>query len=566
MAKRDRHGHLQVSEAGHDGGGFPLGDFQQAGLQAHQFGQDMLNGVAQIEAQIGGNLIIPRASGVQFFASFADQRGQSGLDIHVYVFKADRPCKVTGFYFLLDLVEPLQDLLTVSRVQNAGFGEHAGVGARTLDVITVEALVKADRRCKGFDKAVGGFAKASSPGFFRCRLFRHDASWQWNWPESIPELLKFECAAAANRQVGYQLITQALSQAGSRQTESGGQPPVDSLFLPSFCDIRLVFGVVVIAELLAFVIVLANPASAVWNRLGLVSLFVQWVALSGAAVLCLSRPVLARLSNMAAAMTSYLLLLLVTVLISEISRHLMEKGMLAQQNAAEHAAFLLRNLAVSAIISALLLRYLYVSHQWKQQIQAEAQARLDALQARIRPHFLFNSMNSIAALISVDPPQAEQAVQDLSDLFRVTLRQASERVTLEEEIDVAHRYLRLEKLRLGDRLEIQWHITTLPLQRKVPSLILQPLLENAVYHGIEPLAGGGVIHITGCVEGPRIRITVRNPRPTGRGPESRQGNRIALKNIRLRLQLAFGGRAGVALRELDDVFEASMYFPREKAR
>lgn len=360
-----------------------------------------------------------------------------------------------------------------------------------------------------------------------------------------------------------QILQNHLPRVGGGKAGRVETGRLDGLFLPSFCDIRLVFAVVLIAQLLAFVVVLSSRQSDSWSQLGLVSLFIQWVALSGAACLCLARPVLARLSNTAAALSSYLLLLLVTILVSEVAIGVTHRGNLA---AIDHAGFLLRNLAVSAIISALVLRYLYVQHQWKQQIQAEAQARVQALQARIRPHFLFNSMNSIAALINIDSQQAEQAVEDLSDLFRVTLREASERVTLAEEVDVSRRYLRLEALRLGDRLDVKWHIITLPMQRKVPSLILQPLLENAVYHGIEPLPAGGTIHITGCVEGPRIRITVRNPKPQTGSARHRKGNQIALNNIRLRLQLAFGNQTGVALRELDDEFEASMYFPREKAR
>ncbi len=360
-----------------------------------------------------------------------------------------------------------------------------------------------------------------------------------------------------------QILHSHPARLGTGTIKKSDTGQLDSLFLPSFCDIRLVFAVVLIAQLLAFVIVLTSKPAVAWSQLGLVSLFIQWVALSGAACLCMARPVLARLTNTAAALSSYFLLLLVTALVSEVAIRVTDMGQLAGINPIE---FLLRNLTVSAIISALLLRYLYVQHQWKQQIQAEAQARVQALQARIRPHFLFNSMNSIAALINIDAQKAEQAVEDLSDLFRVTLREAAERVTLAEEVDVCCRYLRLEALRLGDRLAVKWHINTLPMQRKIPSLILQPLLENAVYHGIEPLPAGGTVHITGCVEGPRIRITVRNPKPlTGRA-RHRKGNHIALNNIRLRLQLVFGSQAGVALRELDDEFEASMYFPRENAR
>jgi two-component system sensor histidine kinase AlgZ len=242
----------------------------------------------------------------------------------------------------------------------------------------------------------------------------------------------------------------------------------EALFLPSFCDIRMVFAVVVIAELLALVLVLAGDRGEAWSRLGLVSLFVQLVALTSASLLCMVRPVLATIGNTAAAVSSYLLLLLITVVISELA---FRSGGLGDPLAgeSEHPGFLFRNLGISAIMRALVLRYLYVQHQWRQRIQAEAQVRVQALQARIRPHFLFNSMNSIAALTRSDPVRAEQAVQDLSDLFRVTLQEASERVTLDDEISVAERYLRMEALRLGDRLKVEWDIDRLPRKRWVPS-------------------------------------------------------------------------------------------------
>lgn len=344
-----------------------------------------------------------------------------------------------------------------------------------------------------------------------------------------------------------------------------GNDRQEALFLPGFCDIRMVFAVVVIAELLAFVLVLAAAGQDFWGDLGLVSLFLQWIALTGAAVLCLARPMLARVGNAAAALTSYLLLLLTTAIISELAFQLADRGGLAA-GPTDHAGFLFRNLGISAIISALVLRYLYVQHQWRQQIKAEGQARVQALQARIRPHFLFNSMNSIASLTRSDPERAEMAVQDLSDLFRVTLREASDRVTLEEEIEVAKRYLRMEQLRLGNRLQVEWDIERLPRKRMVPSLILQPLLENAVYHGIEPLSQGGRITIGGTAEGRRISVVIRNPRALKGAEAHREGNRIALENIRLRLQLAFGAHAGVALTEVHDEFETTLYFPREKMR
>ncbi len=333
----------------------------------------------------------------------------------------------------------------------------------------------------------------------------------------------------------------------------------ESLFLPSFCDIRMVFAVVVIAELLAFILILATSQADPWADLGTTSLFLQWIALGSAAVLCAARPMLAQVGNIAAALIAYLLLLLTTAAISELVIQLD-----LWPGSDSRADIFFRNLGISSIISALVLRYLYVQHQWRQQIQAEAQARVEALQARIRPHFLFNSMNSIASLTRSDPERAEQAVQDLSDLFRFTLHEATAPVTLEEEIDVAQRYLRLEKLRLGERLKVSWDIERLPLKRLVPTLILQPLLENAIYHGIERLPDGGMISIRGAAEGRRISVVISNPRAPRNAEAHRRGNRIALENIRLRLQLLFGDRAGIALTEKPDEYETTLYFPREK--
>ena len=343
---------------------------------------------------------------------------------------------------------------------------------------------------------------------------------------------------------------------------ANARQPQETLFLPSFCDIRMVFAVVVIAELLAFVLVLANSGNDPWSQLALASLFLQWIALSSAVVLCLIRPMLSRISNTAAALISYLLLLLTTAVVSELAFQLGSLDELLHD--VDHAGFLFRNLGISAILSALVLRYLYVQHQWRQKMQAEAQARVQALQARIRPHFLFNSMNSIAALTRTDPARAEQAVQDLSELFRFSLHETSERVTLEEELELAKGYLRMESLRLGDRLRVEWDIERLPRKRLVPSLILQPLLENAVYHGIEPLPQGGRISVSSLAEGRRVSVSIRNPRAADTNGARRRGNRMALENIRMRLQLAFGGQSGVALREVGEEFETTLYFPREK--
>ena len=334
-------------------------------------------------------------------------------------------------------------------------------------------------------------------------------------------------------------------------------------FLPSFCEVRMVFAVVVIAELLAFIITLAGPGGLgnLWENLGLISFFIQWVALVSAALLCVSRPLLARLGNAVAALVSYLLVLLVTAILSEIAfRLMMSSTLFPGIGIGQHAAFLLRNLIISTVIAALVLRYLYVQFQWRQQLKAEARARIQALQARIRPHFLFNSLNTVAALTRTAPELAESAIEDLSDLFRASLNSSHEQSTLADELTLANRYLNIETLRLGERLSVQWNIDRIPQGVSMPPLILQPLLENAIYHGIERLPEGGRIHVEGDCQQNRVEINISNPVPDS-GSGQREGNRIAQENIRQRLQIAFSGRSELLTSLEDGVYSVIIRFP-----
>jgi two-component system sensor histidine kinase AlgZ len=352
-------------------------------------------------------------------------------------------------------------------------------------------------------------------------------------------------------------------------SRQGGQSNIrdDALFLPDFCNIRLVFGVVVIAELLAFVLVLVDlPSGDFWHRLGLVSLFIQWVGLTSAAFLCGLRPLFARMGNAATATVSYLLLLLITLVLSEFAYRILHlQGLEAELRGLGHGEFLLRNLAIGVIVHALALRYLYVQHQWRCQVEAEALARLQALQARIRPHFLFNSLNTIAALTRSQPAVAEEAVQDLADLFRATLGDARDRVTLAEEIAITRQYVQLEVLRLGERLDVDWELIDLPGKLLLPSLMLQPLVENAIYHGIEPLAEGGVIRVWVRADEQQVIVRVSNPTPPADNRQLREGNRIAQDNIRQRLGLAYGERASLRAGQRNDRYEVELRFPREEA-
>jgi two-component system sensor histidine kinase AlgZ len=225
----------------------------------------------------------------------------------------------------------------------------------------------------------------------------------------------------------------------------------------------------------------------------------------------------------------------------------------------------LPNALVAAIVGAMALRYFYVAQQWRRSVELEARARIRALHARIRPHFLFNSMNTIAALTRSAPERAEEAIEDLADLFRVSLSDGRAQITLREEIEVARTYERIEQLRLGERLHVRWDVAALPARAIVPSLLLQPLLENAIGHGIEPLPAGGTVVVRGWQDGDALVLEVTNPVAVGAGATGaapRKGNRMALDNIRERLELAFPGRSGVAVREEAGLYSVRLRFPR----
>jgi len=328
-------------------------------------------------------------------------------------------------------------------------------------------------------------------------------------------------------------------------------------FLPNFCAIRMVFAVVVSTELLAIVLTLgAFPRPELfWSELSQRSLYIQWVALSVCAIYCGLRRPLARFSHARAGIIAWCLVLLVTAGVFAAAHWLGLRGGSAVPLA------LAQHLAIAGIVGAVLLRYLYEQHRERQRELAESQARLQALQARIRPHFLFNSMNTIASLTRVDADLAEQVVHDLSDLFRATLSEAHHFSTLEREFELARGYLRIESQRLGDRLRVFWDVEGVPLDARLPALLLQPLLENAVYHGIEPVTGGGEITISGRCRNGVVSLAVRNTLPEDTRTGARPGNRMAQDNVRQRLDAAFGDDAGMVLGQVDGCYQVRFHFP-----
>lgn len=345
------------------------------------------------------------------------------------------------------------------------------------------------------------------------------------------------------------------------------ESPTGNFFLPDLCTPIMVFGIVLVAELVSIIMSLARYQSvgAFWTDLGKSSLFLLWIGLGTALVLCQARPRLARMSVPAATVVCLMLMLATTALVSEAAYWAGRFSGSASLLSTGHAQFLLRNLTVSLIVGAMLLRYLYVSSQWKRNVEMEARSRIEALQARIRPHFLFNSMNTIAALTRSSPETAEQAVEDLADLFRASLRETRTQIPLREELEVAQLYQRIEQLRLGERLVVKWDVDALPMGLMVPSLIIQPLLENAIYHGIEPLAEGGTVQVTATADARSVRLSVANPLPPQTPPQRLRGNRMALINIGERLELAYQGGASLKVDKTDTQYRVTLTFPREEA-
>jgi two-component system sensor histidine kinase AlgZ len=190
---------------------------------------------------------------------------------------------------------------------------------------------------------------------------------------------------------------------------------------------------------------------------------------------------------------------------------------------------------------------------------AITEARLQALQARIRPHFLFNSLNAVLSLVRNDPQRAERALENMADLFRALMGNASQLAPLEDEVALTRAYLELEQLRLGDRLQVAWHTQKMPADALIPPLVIQPLVENAVYHGIEPQPAGGEISLNIYRSADMVHIVVRNPIATDAGHH--KGNRIALDNIRERLLLHFDLDAQLKLEPLGAVYQVHIVIP-----
>ena len=205
----------------------------------------------------------------------------------------------------------------------------------------------------------------------------------------------------------------------------------------------------------------------------------------------------------------------------------------------------------SVLVAALVMRS-------KGRMPAHVSARLAELQSRIRPHFLFNTLNSAIALVRAEPAKAEALLEDLSDLFREALKDSGEPVRLAHEIELAQRYLAIEKVRFGERLRVQWALDPQADDALLPPLLLQPLVENAVRHGVEPSAQGADVRISTQCRGSVVVIKVTNTVPNGQGE---QGQGLALRNVRERLALLHDVQSQFRSGLKDGVYQVRMEVP-----
>ena len=310
-------------------------------------------------------------------------------------------------------------------------------------------------------------------------------------------------------------------------------------------------NIVILAEFLAIIFAILTPPLTlnIFQDLFLISLFVQWIALMSVCALCLARPYLNRLPENRALLFTYAMLLCITWLVGELSLWLLATfGYLFTARPQWHLQFHAQNLIVSAIINAMVLRYFVARDQLRRTTLATERARVQILRHRMRPHFLFNSMNIIASLTQHAPAKAEAAIEDMADLFRLMLDDNKDLMPVQSEVKIARKYLKLEKLRLEQRLSTNWTVRGVTRQAKMPVLMLQLLLENAIRHGIELMSDGGEIEIGIIVENENLLVSVRNPMPQTQWDKG-DGRDEALDNIRLRLKDLYGDSAHMDIQQ-----------------
>ena len=330
------------------------------------------------------------------------------------------------------------------------------------------------------------------------------------------------------------------------------------VYPPSFCTWQMLLAVMVITEVSVVLVGMGQRGFPGWSWLGAASIYAQWMALFCASGVCVMSGWTSLWSARGAWVGSWLIAVVLSAAFSYAAWFMADQ--LGIDSARELLGpFILKSVFSVGLVTVVFFRYLLMRRKWRSQLMAQAEARVQALQARIRPHFLFNSLNTIASLIPVEPGNAENAILDLADIFRGSMRRADRLISVADELRLARQYLDMEQRRLGDRLEIDWRVDELPPGASMLPLTLQPLLENAVGHGVQTHPEGGRVDVYGRSEGDQLVITIGNP--VAAVDHESDGHGMAIGNIRERLQLAFGSRASLLTNQDDDRFYAVLSVP-----
>ncbi len=319
--------------------------------------------------------------------------------------------------------------------------------------------------------------------------------------------------------------------------------------LPNFRNLGILLRIVLSVNVVALLVVIVkSPAlAALGAQLTEVAAVVEPLLILTLVVLYILNGALARLPYAAGVAVVLALVLVLTTVLYAAARQLVPMDLSGIE----------RYWLLVGLVAAMLLCYFDL--RGRALSPALSEARLQALQARIRPHFLFNSINAVLSLIRQDPKRAETALEDMADLFRVLMADNRELTPLAREIELCRQYLALEQLRLGERLQVEWHIDDMPADALIPPLVLQPLLENAVYHGIEPRTEPGVVRIHVYVSRGAVHAVLRNPYAPASAHHT--GNNMALGNIRERLQLHYDAEARLTTRVMGDAYEVHIVIP-----
>jgi two-component system, LytTR family, sensor histidine kinase AlgZ len=343
--------------------------------------------------------------------------------------------------------------------------------------------------------------------------------------------------------------------------DSTAKPPASSHSpLPDFCSLPVISALLIVGALCVTLAWLAPESTRGWRGYSVGMVFVEWVAMVMGVALCKLRPWLLRLPGLLPYAGVWLVMVAIVTLGSLLALW-MDRLLDWRLIVPASMAFVRDNALIAALLSAAMLRYFYVLAEWQARLAAVAHARVEALQARIRPHFLFNSMNTVAALVRVDPAAAERTVENLSELFRAALgQQDTHNGTLGEELQLVDRYLAIEQLRLGERLRVRRELDDLPRDASLPVLLLQPLVENAVRHGIQPRIDGGEVVLRGERDGDIMRIEVSNPLAD---TPTTGGSGHGLNNVRQRVSYHYGPRAQVDAGPRDGRFVVVLRLPVE---